>query len=132
MPKGSWPRWPTSPIGPGEKTGRHAVFDCPRPVLLDDNLVATHLYLIAQEAVHNAVKHAQCKNIRISVESDQLLVLRVRDDGIGIAALPTEDRGGLGFRIMRNRAEIVRAALTIEPAMPSGTAVTCTLARKKP
>ncbi len=34
------------------------VFDCPRPVFVEDNLVATHLYLIAQEAVHNAVKHS--------------------------------------------------------------------------
>ena len=45
------------------------VFDCPKPVLVDDNLVATQLYLIAQEAVHNAVKHSRCRNIRISVES---------------------------------------------------------------
>ena len=68
------------------------VFDCPKPVLVEDNLVATHLYLIAQEAVHNAVKHAQCQNIRISVESDHLLVLRVQDDGIGIPDQPTENQ----------------------------------------
>ena len=47
------------------------VFDCPKPVLVEDNLIATQLYLIAQEAVHNAVKHAQCQNIRISVESNR-------------------------------------------------------------
>ena len=46
------------------------MFDCPEPVLVADNLVATHLYLIAQEAVHNAVKHARCQNIRISLESN--------------------------------------------------------------
>src|SRR5208337_5622610 len=46
------------------------VFDCPKPVLVEDNLIATHLYLIAQEAVHNAVKHARCQKIRIAVESD--------------------------------------------------------------
>ena len=85
------------------------VFDCPEPVLVDDNLIATQLYLIAQEAVHNAVKHARCQNIRISVESDQLLVLRVQDDGIGIPDQPAENHGGLGLRIMRNRAAIIRA-----------------------
>ena len=74
------------------------VFDCPKPVLVEDNLIATHLYLIAQEAVHNAVKHARCRNIRISVESDQLLVLRVQDDGIGIPDQPAENHGGLGLR----------------------------------
>ena len=106
------------------------VFDCPKPVLVEDNLVATHLYLIAQEAVHNAVKHARCQNIRISVESNHLLVLRVQDDGIGIPDQPTENHGGLGLRIMRNRAAIIGATLTIEPAKPAGTVVTCALARK--
>ncbi len=107
------------------------VFDCPEPVLVADNLIATHLYLIAQEAVHNAVKHARCQNIRISVESNHLLVLRVQDDGIGIPDQPTENHSGLGLRIMRNRAAIIGATLTIEPAKPAGTVVTCTLARKK-
>ncbi len=106
------------------------VFDCPNPVLVEDNLIATHLYLIVQEAVHNAVKHARCQNIRISVESDHLLVLRVLDDGIGIPDQPAEEHGGLGLRIMRNRAAIIRAALTIEKALPAGTVVTCALERK--
>ncbi len=59
----------------------NCIFECPDPVFVKDNLIATHLYLIAQEAVHNAVKHARCQNIRISVRSDDLLVMRVEDDG---------------------------------------------------
>lgn len=113
-------------------------FDCTQPVLVEDNLIATHLYLIAQEAVHNAVKHARCRNIRIAVESNHLLILRVQDDGIGIPAATSaaalfgceDEGGGLGLRIMRNRAAIIRATLTIEPAQPAGTVVTCALARK--
>ena len=45
-------------------------FDCPKPVSVADNLTATHLYLIAQEAVHNAVKHARPRNIRISLKAN--------------------------------------------------------------
>ncbi len=105
-------------------------FDCPAPVPVEDNVIATHLYLIAQEAVHNAVKHARCRNVRISVVSDQLLVLKVQDDGIGIPDHPAENHDGLGFRIMRNCAAIIGATLTIEPAKPAGTVVTCALARK--
>ena len=41
-----------------------------------------------------------------------------------------ESQGGLGLRIMRNRAAIIRATLTIEKALPAGTVVTCALARK--
>ena len=106
------------------------VFACPSPVLVEDNLVATQLYLIAQEAVHNAVKHSRCRNIRIFMESAHLLVLRVQDDGIGLPDQPAENQGGLGLRIMRNRAAIIRAALTIEPAKPAGTLVSCALPRR--
>jgi signal transduction histidine kinase len=104
-------------------------FDCPEPVAVADNLTATHLYLIAQEAVHNAVKHAQPKNIRIFLESNGLLVLRVEDDGIGMPAQPTEYQG-VGLRIMQNRAAIIGAELSIQQAEPTGTLVTCTLVRK--
>jgi PAS domain S-box-containing protein len=104
-------------------------FDCPEPVSVADNLAATHLYLIAQEAVHNAVKHAQPRNIRILLESNHVLSLSVQDDGIGMPAQPTENHGGLGLRIMRNRALIIGATLTIQPAEPIGTLVTCSLAR---
>jgi len=109
-------------------------FDCPEPVSVADNLNATHLFLIAQEAVHNAVKHAQPKNIRISLnlKSDDLLVLNVQDDGFGMPTQPTENalNAGLGLRIMRNRAAIIGARLTIQPAEPTGTLVTCALVRK--
>jgi PAS domain S-box-containing protein len=104
-------------------------FDCPEPVSLADNLTATHLYLIAQEAVHNALKHGRPRNIRISLRSDHVLALRVQCDGTGMPAGPGA-RGGLGLRIMRNRAAIIGATLTVEPAEPTGTVVTCVLVRK--
>jgi signal transduction histidine kinase len=105
-------------------------FECPEPVLVADTLTATHLYLIVQEAVHNAVKHAQPGNIAIFLSSNHHLFLKVQDDGIGMPAQPTEKNGCLGLRIMRNRAAIIGATLTIEPAKPTGTLVMCTLARK--
>jgi signal transduction histidine kinase len=105
------------------------VFDCPEPISLADNVVATQVYLIAQEAVRNAVKHGRPRSVHIALESDHHLTLRVRDDGIGMPARPTEMQG-LGLRIMRNRAAIIGAVLTIEPAEPTGTVVTCVLARK--
>ncbi len=107
------------------------VFDCPEPVSVADNLTATHLFLIAQEAVHNAVKHAKATTVRITLEDDGKLLLSIRDDGIGMPAQPA-DVHGLGLRIMRNRAAIVGAKLTIEPVEPTGTVVTGVLARRQP
>jgi PAS domain S-box-containing protein len=105
------------------------VFDCPRPVSVADNVTATQLYLIAREAVYNAVKHARAQTVRIALQSDGDLVLGIRDDGVGMPAAPG-DTGGLGVRIMRNRAAIIGAKLTFEPAEPKGTAVTCLLPRR--
>jgi len=103
----------------------HCTFDCPVPIAIADNLVATHLYYIAQEAVHNAVKHARAKSIHITLNAvDYNVLLRVQDDGIGMPTRPSEHRG-LGLRIMRNRAEIIGAKLTIEPVVPHGTLVNC-------
>jgi two-component system CheB/CheR fusion protein len=104
-------------------------FDCPESVSVADNVTATHAYLIAQEAVHNAVKHAQAKKVRIGLTSNDRMVLSVQDDGIGMPAEPKGSQG-LGLRIMRNRAAIIGAMLTIEPAKPTGTVVACTLARR--
>jgi PAS domain S-box-containing protein len=105
------------------------VFSCPAPVSIADNLAATHLYLIAREAVHNAVKHAVPKNIRIVLEASDQVVLSVKDDGRGLPSRPAAAQGGLGLRIMHNRAAIIGARLTIEPAHPTGTCVTCTWTR---
>jgi PAS domain S-box-containing protein len=107
------------------------LFECPEPVLLTDNLTATHIFLIAKEAVHNAVKHGRPRNIRISLESNHRLRLRVQDDGIGLAPQSSAKPGtGLGLRIMQNRAAIIGAQLTVEPIDPHGTLITCVLPRK--
>jgi PAS domain S-box-containing protein len=104
----------------------NCMFDCPEPVSVADNLAATHLYLIAQEAVHNAVKHGRPRQVRIGLRSNGALVLRVECDGMGIPAEALA-RPGLGLRIMRNRAAVIGAELSVGPGEPSGTVVTCTL-----
>lgn len=115
-----------------QKDGQvNCTFDCPEVVSVADNLTATHLYLIAQEAVHNAIKHARPANIWISLKSNDSLEVSVHDDGIGMPDQPTENHGGLGLRIMRNRAAIIGATLVVGPAEPTGTIVTCTLKLRK-
>jgi PAS domain S-box-containing protein len=101
-------------------------FDCDQPVLVPDNVVATHLYRIAQEAVNNAIKHAQTHRIgiRLRCEGDRIQ-LTVEDDGVGIPenAAPA----GLGLRIMRYRAKMLGGTLTIGPDPEGGTVVACSV-----
>ena len=107
----------------------NCTFHCSEPVSVADNLTATQLYLIAQEAVNNSVRHAQPKSVSISLnKATEGLDLRVQDDGMGMPA-PSTDFAGLGLRIMRHRAAIIGAKLTIQPARPSGTVVSCKLPR---
>ena len=101
-------------------------FDCPHPVLVPDNDVATHLFRIAQEAVTNALRHAKgVRAITLSLrEDDHTLQLFIQDNGGGMAPRqgpPT----GLGLPIMRHRAEAVGATLDIVPVKPRGTRIQC-------
>ena len=88
--------------------------------------VADHLYRIAQEALTNAIRHAGAMNIRLLVDlnADRIL-LTVTDDGQGIPASAIAD--GLGISIMRYRARLIGAVLTIEHRSPAGTEVSCVL-----
>jgi PAS domain S-box-containing protein len=112
-------------------SGLHDVdcrFRCSRSVLLQDNLVATHLFRIAQEAVHNAVRHGRGKHIRLSLTSHNGSVhLTVRDDGRGISQTASAKSRGLGFQIMRSRCEVIGASLTLCPLQPHGTRLECRL-----
>jgi PAS domain S-box-containing protein len=110
-----------------ELHGVTCTFDCKEQVFVEHNQTATHLYRIAKEAVTNALKHSRAKNITISLEGDgRSVALRVRDDGVGIAREPSENKG-MGLKIMRYRANLINAGLNVGPAEPVGTLVTCTL-----
>jgi PAS domain S-box-containing protein len=83
-----------------------------------------HLYRIAQEALSNSIKHARAISVDISFEvTASRVTLSIVDDGIGMPphALCTNR---LGLRLMRYRAGVIRAKLSIEPASPHGTRIT--------
>jgi signal transduction histidine kinase len=100
---------------------------------------SVHLYRIAQEAAHNAVKHAQAKRIQIKLTvARKELVLTVLDDGIGFAQQRTtvpsqysERSSGLGLHIMNYRARAIGGRLEINKLPGKGTAVVCTLLPKE-
>ncbi len=94
-------------------------FEHDLPVLsYDEELV---IYRVAQEALTNVVRHAQASSADLTVERvDDVLVLRVSDDGRGL------DAGGGqagGIRGMHERATLIGADLRIAARQPSGTEV---------
>jgi PAS domain S-box-containing protein len=106
-------------------------FECEEPVLIPDEAVANHLYRIAQEAVHNAIKHGKARNIVILLRvANDGGALTVRDDGVGIAD-PAEGHTGMGLQIMRYRVSMIGGALEIARCGDHGTQVTCVFPRSR-
>jgi PAS domain S-box-containing protein len=95
------------------------------PVVVDDEALADHLHRLAQEAVTNAIKHGDSKNIIIGigvVKGGGLLT--IRDDGRGFDAT-VETKSGLGMRIMNYRAKLIGGSLSIQSSVNGGTVVRC-------
>jgi signal transduction histidine kinase len=93
----------------------------PRPGGASDGDV----FRIAQEAVHNAVRHAHADHIRVGLDArNGDLVLTVEDDGVGFdpgaAALRARR---LGLTSMEERARALGGVLTIDSRPGEGTRV---------
>lgn len=103
-------------------------FDCPTAVAVPDRAAATHLFRIAQEAMHNALRHANAANITIALRGDEeTITLTVSDDGRGLP--DHQPRRGMGLEIMDYRAHTIGATLTVRRGEKCGTTVCCTLRR---
>jgi signal transduction histidine kinase len=81
------------------------------------------LFRIAQEAVHNALRHARAGTVSVRLcRTPPDVTLTITDDGAGFDAADAT-RDGLGLTSMRDRAEAVGGALTVESAPGAGTVV---------
>jgi signal transduction histidine kinase len=90
-----------------------------------DPAAEEHLYRIALEAAHNAVKHAQATMIDVHVSHlGDAVELMVTDNGIGFD--PTRGTPGhLGLETMRERAVAAGATLDVIGRPGAGTSVCC-------
>lgn len=107
------------------------VFDCD----VADKDVPEHLkpdiFRVAQEALNNAVKHAEATEISLSLRRDAgCLLLTVQDNGIGYENRPLAVENayatGLGLVGMQHRVEMHGGAFSIESSAATGTRVCAT------
>ena len=108
-----------------DASGLSCQVECPGDVAVPDAMMRTHLHRIAQEAVSNAIKHAEAQQIAIRLASEGgQLILTVEDDGKG---LPQDVKCGdtLGWRTMGYRAALLGGSLELEPRPSGGTIVKC-------
>ena len=105
----------------------------PVPTLTPD--VHLTFYRVAQEALHNTVKHAEASQVTVSLRTappgtlqqggdwQGQVILQVSDDGRGCDPARTGP-DQMGLRIMRERAEAAGAMLDVESQPGQGTQVT--------
>ncbi len=85
------------------------------------------VFRIAQEAISNAVRHAEAERVRVEVRlTREALRLRVADDGGGFDALRGGESGGAavggsGLTNMMARAEEVGGTLRVSPSQDGTT-----------
>jgi two-component system sensor histidine kinase UhpB len=112
-------------LGDGRQMGRQSIdFSFQGvPAALDRNLEIA-IFRIAQEAVTNAITHAGCDRIHLSLlGQDDKLLLTIEDNGRGFVPEPPGVRDAFGLVIMRERAANVGGELRVGSTPGIGTTV---------
>ncbi|WP_026631461.1 ATP-binding protein [Dyadobacter alkalitolerans] len=85
------------------------------------------LYRIAQEALNNAVKHANADKIKIKLEQNKnRIILEIADDGKGFLISNLKSEGGIfltrnGMENIRTRTQLLNGEMEIVSEVDSGT-----------
>ncbi|MGK7371537.1 MAG: PAS domain-containing sensor histidine kinase, partial [Candidatus Halalkalibacterium sp. M3_1C_030] len=100
---------------------------------LDEKLLneqeKVNIYRIVQEAVHNAVKHAECTKVSIQLyKEDDMICLTVEDNGVGISFYEdgngeSRNGNGLGLQSIRSRTRAMSASIVFDSVPDKGTVI---------
>jgi signal transduction histidine kinase len=94
------------------------------PLLIDES-TATHLYLIAQEAINNAAKHGRARSVVVALRISRALVyLSITDDGVGMMGAAPQG-AGMGLKIMQYRSTMIGGVVQFKSPATGGTRVRC-------
>jgi signal transduction histidine kinase len=120
---------------------QRAIEDCQRQGALEASLTVTgdaremhpvvrdELYRIGYEAIRNACTHSRGSRLDIALGYGHDLTMRIADDGIGMDVMMAErgKEGHFGLPGMRERAARIGAALSVNSAPGTGTAISVTV-----
>lgn len=90
--------------------------------------VEQSIYRIAQEAIENAVHHANAKHVHVKLAArENNLVLEIHDDGKGFDTTNHAPQGHYGLAGMQERAALIGARLEIFSQIGKGTRILLTV-----
>jgi signal transduction histidine kinase len=83
-----------------------------------------NMFLILKEAINNAVKYAQCSEVKLNVEPQEgEIVMSICDDGAGFNPSNPTTYNGNGLKNMRARANAIGGELQIISVQGKGTEI---------
>lgn len=106
--------------------GAHISVSANQQTLQVSTGVGLHLFRIAQEAVHNAIRHGGVQEIDVKIKANgSQLCLMISDGGKGF--FPKHRHEGLGLRTMRHRARLISGLLIVASEPGRGTTIQCSV-----
>lgn len=91
----------------------------------DQQLVAFRIF---QEAINNALKHSEAKDINVNMSATPLFTMEIADNGIGFDRQRFDDKAGAGLNLIQQRASMTGLDCTIISKPGQGTI--CRIAEK--
>lgn len=89
------------------------------------------LLRVVEEGLRNVAAHAGASEVDVILDDDdEVVMLTVRDNGVGPASYDAASRHCHGLRLLHERARYLGGALALGPAPQRGSALTLTLPRQ--
>jgi signal transduction histidine kinase len=96
-----------------------------------DEHILTGLFRILQDVLSNVFMHSQAKSVNVSLNSKtNWLILRVRDNGVGIPDRKIIDKRSVGLFSIQERVRFLNGKINIIAKKNMGTIVTVELPYK--
>ncbi|MBL0144545.1 MAG: hypothetical protein IPP48_00985 [Chitinophagaceae bacterium] len=94
---------------------------------LNSNEALQH-FRICQEVITNACKYSESEMLEIEGQStDNKFSIKIKDNGIGFDLQAIQDGEHYGVKNIQKRAEVIKAAISINAAMRKGVEVKITI-----
>lgn len=111
-----------------DNTGIPLHFECPLPVKISDEAIASCLFRALQESLTNITRYAKAKRVQVILKEDkEMVLLSITDDGIGFNKEAVDSHSSFGLLGMNERVISLGGHLTIETAPGSGTCIRISL-----
>ena len=89
-----------------------------------ENASSIVIYRIVQELLNNVIKHASASEALVQIlGNNDKIIVNVEDNGIGFDIKRTEEKGGMGWKNIRSRVELLNGTIDVQSTESEGTAV---------